>query len=119
MARFNPDGSADFSFGNGGKQITHFFDAGSQAKGVVLQPDGKIVVAGTAPDSATRGPGGVDFALARYNADGSLDSSFGSGGQTAIPFSDSASEMANALVLSPDGKIIVARHSLQDVFYSA
>jgi uncharacterized delta-60 repeat protein len=108
LARFNSDGSADFSFGNGGKQITHFLDAGSQAKGVVLQPDGKIVVAGTAPDSATRGPGGTVFALARYNSDGGLDSSFGSSGLTAIPFSNSATEQANALVLSPDGKIIVA-----------
>src|ERR1700752_329121 len=107
LTRFNPDGSTDFGFGSGGKQITSFFDAGAQANGVVLQPDGKFVVAGTASDSATR-PVATDFALARYNSDGSLDSSFGIAGETAVPFSDSASEQANALTLARDGKIIVA-----------
>lgn len=107
LARFNPDGSTDFGFGSGGKQITDFFDAGAKANGVVLQPDGKFVVAGTASDEATR-PRATDFALSRYNSDGSLDSSFGNGGKTAIPFSDSATEQANSLVLAPDGKIIVA-----------
>jgi uncharacterized delta-60 repeat protein len=107
LARFNTDGSTDFSFGTGGKQITDFFGAGAKANGVVLQPDGKFVVAGTASDSATR-PVATDIALARYNADGSLDSSFGTGGETAIPFPDSASEQGNALALTTDGKIVVA-----------
>ena len=107
LARFNSDGSTDFGFGSGGKQISDFFGAGAKANGVVLQPDGKFVVAGTASDSATR-PVATDIALARYNSDGSLDSGFGSGGQTAIPFADSATEQGNALALSPDGKIIVA-----------
>ena len=107
LARFNPDGSTDFGFGSGGKQITDFFDAGAKANGIVLQPDGRFVVAGTASDSATR-PVATDFALARYNTDGSLDSSFGIAGETSVPFSDSATEQANALVLAPDGKIIVA-----------
>jgi uncharacterized delta-60 repeat protein len=107
LARFNSDGSIDLGFGSGGKQITDFFGAGALANGIVLQPDGKFVVAGTASDSATR-PVATDFALARYNSDGSLDTSFGNGGQTAIPFSDSATEQANALALAPDGKIIVA-----------
>ncbi len=107
LARFNTDGSIDFGFGTGGKQITDFFGAGAKANGVVLQPDGKFVVAGTASDSATR-PVATDIALARYNADGSLDSGFGIGGETAIPFSDSATEQGNAVTLLPDGKIIVA-----------
>src|SRR6185369_4463798 len=74
---------------------------------VVLQPDGKFVVAGTASDSATR-PVATDIALARYNPDGSLDAGFGTGGETAIPFPDSASEQGNALALTADGKIVVA-----------
>lgn len=106
LTRFNPDGSTDFSFGSGGKQITDFFDLGAKANGIVLQPDGKFIVAGTASDTATR-PVATDFALARYNADGTLDTSFGIGGETAVPFADSATEQANALVLAPDGKIIV------------
>jgi uncharacterized delta-60 repeat protein len=107
LARFNTDGSIDFGFGTGGKQISDFFGAGAKANGIVLQPDGKFVVAGTASDSATR-PVATDIALARYNSDGSLDSAFGIGGETAIPFSDSATEQGNALALLPDGKIIVA-----------
>lgn len=107
LTRINPDGSTDFGFGSGGKQITSFFDAGAKANGVVVQPDGRFVVAGTASDSATR-PVATDFALARYNSDGSLDSSFGIGGESSVPFADSATEQANALVLAPDGKIIVA-----------
>jgi uncharacterized delta-60 repeat protein len=102
LARFNTDGSIDFGFGTGGKQITDFFGAGAKANGIVLQPDGKFVVAGTASDSATR-PVATDIALARYNSDGSLDSGFGTGGETAIPFPDSASEQGNAVALLPDG----------------
>jgi len=107
LARFNTDGGIDFGFGVGGKQITDFFGAGAKANGVVLQPDGKFVVAGTASDSATR-PVATDIAVARYNSDGSLDSAFGTGGETAIPFPDSATEQGNAVAVLPDGKIIVA-----------
>jgi uncharacterized delta-60 repeat protein len=107
LVRFNPDGSNDFGFGSGGKQITDFFGAGANANAIVLQPDGKFVVAGTASDSATR-PVATDIAVARYNPDGSLDLSFGTGGETAIPFAGSASEQGNALALANDGKIIVA-----------
>jgi uncharacterized delta-60 repeat protein len=107
LARFNTDGSTDFGFGSGGKQITDFFGAGAKANGIALQADGKFVVAGTASDSATR-PVATDIALARYNSDGSLDSGFGIGGETAIPFPNSATEQGNALAISPEGKIIVA-----------
>jgi uncharacterized delta-60 repeat protein len=107
LTRINPDGSTDLGFGSGGKQITAFFDLGAKANGVVLQPDGRFVVAGIASDTATR-PVATDFALARYNSDGNLDTSFGIGGETSVPFTDSATEQANALVLAPDGKIIMA-----------
>ncbi|HEV8167941.1 MAG TPA: delta-60 repeat domain-containing protein, partial [Pyrinomonadaceae bacterium] len=112
LTRFNADGSTDFGFASGGKQITSFFDAGAKANDIVLQPDGRFVVAGTASDSATR-PVATDFALARYNSDGTLDSSFGAGGETAVPFSDSATEQANALALMADGGIIVAGNAFK------
>jgi uncharacterized delta-60 repeat protein len=107
LARFNTDGSIDFGFGTGGRQITDFFGAGAKANSIVLQSDGKFVVAGTASDSATR-PVATDVALARYQSNGSLDPAFGIGGETAIPFPDSATEQGNAVALLPDGKIIVA-----------
>jgi uncharacterized delta-60 repeat protein len=107
LARFNPDGKNDLTFGSGGKQINDFFGTGAKANDIELLADGRFVVAGIASNTATR-PVATDFALARYNADGNLDASFGIGGETSVPFADSATEQANAMVLTPDNKIIVA-----------
>ena len=109
LARYNPDGSLDSSFGVGGKVTTDFSGTGrfeEEAHAVALQPDGKIVVAGTADEV---GPGDFDFALARYNLDGSLDSSFGVAGLVLTDLNGNGSfDEASALVLQPDGKIVVA-----------
>src|SRR5215469_6195534 len=67
-------GDLDLSFGNGGKVITDFSANDDRATCIAIQSDGKIVVGGTSTDQA----GNSDFALARYNTDGSLDPSFGS-----------------------------------------
>jgi uncharacterized delta-60 repeat protein len=67
------------------------------ATSLALQPDGKIVVAGSS---------GLDFALARYNADGSLDAGFGSGGTVTTDFGDW--DRAPAVAIQADGKIVVA-----------
>ena len=106
LARYNADGSLDATFGAGGK-VTTRFGLGlpfTRAHAIVLQPDGKIVVAGTAT-AATVG----DFGLARYNPNGSLDASFGAGGKvtTDIGGTDS-SDAAWAVALQPDGKLVVA-----------
>jgi len=97
LARYNPDGSLDPTFGSGG--IPGTVESGVIAgghEGVALQPDGKIVVAG----------GLQDMVVARYNADGSLDTSFGNAGVVSTPQSDF--EYGTAVALTPDGKIIVA-----------
>ncbi|HEX5886565.1 MAG TPA: PKD domain-containing protein [Pyrinomonadaceae bacterium] len=74
VARYNVDGSPDFTFGNNGVITTDvLFDA--RAMAVALQEDGKIVVAGSGAASFSS-----RFAVVRYNADGSLDTSFGFGG---------------------------------------
>src|SRR5687768_8077944 len=69
------DGSLDPTFGTGGKVMTDF---GSTDEGlaVALQSDGKIVVVGKSYDGSN-----FDFALARYNSDGSLDTTFGTNGR--------------------------------------
>ncbi|MGH2978058.1 MAG: hypothetical protein ACRDLQ_00285, partial [Solirubrobacterales bacterium] len=72
LARYNPDGSLDPSFDGDGRVVTDFFDSSDQALGVAIQADGKIVAAG----ATTAGTTPRDFALARYNPDGSLDPSF-------------------------------------------
>jgi uncharacterized delta-60 repeat protein len=97
LARYNPDGSLDTSFGSSG-QVTTDFGTTDLASGVALQADGKIVVAGSS---------GGNFALARYHADGSLDSSFGSGGKVTT-----SSGSAAVVALQTDGKILVAGRSV-------
>ena len=102
LARYNPDGSLDASFGTGGKVTTDFGGTADRADALALQPDGKIVLAGGSSSVSAS----VDFALARYNPDGSLDASFGTGGKVITDFGNS--DAAFALALQPDGKIIVA-----------
>src|SRR5439155_1103104 len=80
LARYNPDGSLDPSFGSGGGVLTEFA-GGGDASALAVQSDGKIVVA-----ALSGGGGRQDFALARYNPDGSLDPSFGSGGRVLTDF---------------------------------
>jgi uncharacterized delta-60 repeat protein len=96
LARYNPDGSLDASFGGDGKVTTDFFDYDT-AYALVVQPDGKLVAAG--------GSGG-DFALARYNPDGSLDTSFDGDGKLTTHFVGGAS--AFSLAVQPDGKLAAA-----------
>jgi uncharacterized delta-60 repeat protein len=103
LARYHSDGSLDSSFGSGGKVTTVFAGGVDSASALVLQPDGKLVVAGF-----TTGGGGADCALARYNSDGSLDSSFGSGGKVTTNFVAGGTCLAYALVLQPDGKLVSA-----------
>ena len=81
------------SFGNGS------FDF---ARSVALQPNGKIVVAGEASIG-----NGSDFALARYNSDGTVDASFGTGGTVTTDFAGS-DDRAFSVGVQPNGKIVAA-----------
>jgi len=101
LARYNANGSLDASFGSGGK-VTTPIRSRSGASAIVLQPDGKIVAAGrTFSGNDSR------FALARYDADGLLDSTFGSGGTVTTAFGPGYVS-AHALALEPNGKIVAA-----------
>jgi len=107
LARYNTDGSIDTGFGTEGKVITSFGDVSSQAESVVVQPDGKIVVTGEANID-----GGEDFAVVRYNADGTLDATFGAGGKAITGFGllqqGYSFAFPHSAALQPDGKIVVA-----------
>ena len=100
LVRYNPDGSLDTSFGVGGR-VTTAIESASEAHALALQPDGKLVAAGK---------GGNHFALVRYNPNGSLDTSFGSGGvvTTAI---GAYGDGAFALALQPNGKLVAAGYA--------
>jgi uncharacterized delta-60 repeat protein len=97
IVRFNKDGTPDGTFGSGGA-VTTDFGADDEAHSLAIQPDGKIVVAGASDGK---------FAVARYNADGSLDSGFGSGGKVTTDLGDGDASVYG-LALSADGKIIVS-----------
>ncbi|MEW6681847.1 MAG: Ig-like domain-containing protein [Nitrospirota bacterium] len=103
LLRYNQDGSQDATFGSGGVVIAG--GVVGLAYAVVVQPNGRIVGAGT----TTGGTG--DFAIVRYDQDGSLDSTFGSQGKVITDIGGSG-DAAQALVLQPDGKIIAAGSGL-------
>jgi len=122
LARYNSDGTLDTGFGTGGTVITKFENSpdgiapgevSAQAYSVAVQPDGKIVVAGVANIE-----GEEDFALVRYNADGTLDDSFGAGGKVTTDFGHFEQGFSyafgNAVAVQLDGKIVVAGQAFID-----
>ena len=102
VVRFNPNGSMDTSFGTGGLVTTLPFNASRCGGGAfTLQPDQKILLAGGC--SISSGGSSTSFsAIARYDANGSLDSTFGTGGVAVL------AEAPSAIALQSDGKIVVA-----------
>jgi uncharacterized delta-60 repeat protein len=105
VVRYNPNGSLDTSFGNGGI-VTTIFPQGSYAFDVALQPDGKIIAVGTVFVNFDPGElSDTDFALARYNPDGTPDATFGSGGQVSTDFLGFEDD-AFSVLIQPDGKIV-------------
>ncbi|MGB8367635.1 MAG: delta-60 repeat domain-containing protein, partial [Candidatus Babeliales bacterium] len=99
IGRYNTDGSLDASFGTSGIVITAFSGGLDAATGVAIQDNGKIVVGGVANF------GSSDFAVARYNVDGSLDLSFGVSGKVTTAIS--GVNIASSIALQKDGKIVV------------
>ncbi len=106
LARYNSDGSLDGTFGSSGLVRTSFLTCCVNA--LVLQPDGKLVAAGVGRSDIG---GDFDFALARYNANGSLDTDFGNGGLVLTEFGRDHESSASALVLQSDGKLVAAGQS--------
>jgi uncharacterized delta-60 repeat protein len=112
LARLLRDGELDPSFGGGGIVRTDF-GADEFPSSLVLQGDGRILLTGTAdrgyPDGANPNS---SFALARYQPDGSLDPTFGTGGKVLVDFGQYSS--ATAAAIEPDGKIAVAGYNQFD-----
>ncbi len=100
LARCNADGSPDAAFGAGGKVTTNIGND-ERISDLAVQGDGRIVAAGYSYD------GFENFALVRYNANGSLDSTFGYGGKVATPMGGGA----QAVVIQGDGKIVAAGYA--------
>ena len=109
----NPDGTPDDTFDQDGiliRQVNLYLGATSY-KCIAAQNDGKVVTAGTAWSGSD-----YDFAVTRYNPDGTLDSTFSSNGKTLISFGQGFSnDTANSILIQPDGKIVVAGKTLNGV----
>jgi uncharacterized delta-60 repeat protein len=100
LVRYNNDGSFDTSFGAGGQVTADFFSREDNVNAVVLTQGGKIIAAGRASNKSS------GFGLAAYMNDGSLDTSFGTGGKIFTKFG--VYDSANALALAPDGRVVAA-----------
>ncbi len=102
VARFNSDGTLDGSFGTAGRVTTDFAGNSDTGQAIAIQADGKILLAGRAFQSGTF----TDFAVARYNSNGSLDTSFNGTGRVTVDFG-SSTDQAYGLAIQSDGKIVV------------
>lgn len=112
VLRYNTDGSLDNTFDGDGYVRTDFDNFNDKARDVAIQSDGKIVAGGSAYIDTV-----YNFAVARYNTNGSLDNTFDTDGKvnTLVTYND----QGNAIVLQSDGKILLAGVTLQLDFYNA
>ncbi|MFA7382658.1 MAG: putative Ig domain-containing protein [Desulfurivibrionaceae bacterium] len=105
LARYNADGSLDTTFSSDGKLTTTFGSNNTVGRSLAVQADGKILLAGYS------GSAHMDFALLRYNADGSFDTSFGTGGGVTTDIDSSSNDYGTAVAVQADGRIVVAGSS--------
>ena len=103
LARFNSDGSLDASFGTNGLVTLDIDGSHESASGLIQQADGKLVIAGAAISG-----GRYHILFARFNVNGTVDTTFGSGGTTLIDFGVGTESWANGLAQQVDGKLVAA-----------
>lgn len=108
LARYLSSGSLDTGFGTNGIATTQIGSGSSFGKAMLIQPDGKILLAGTSDSGSD-----FDFALARYNTNGSLDTAFGTDGIVTTPVG-TGHDFANEMKLQADGRIVLAGVTFSD-----
>jgi uncharacterized delta-60 repeat protein len=117
LARYLPSGQLDTSFGHGGLAPVGFAFDGDSGTAVAIQPDGKIIWVGSQGNPNFTPGGTFEFAVARFNSNGTPDSGFGTGGEASAEFFSpplaGAQEFAHAVLVQPDGKILVAGSARQ------
>ncbi len=106
LARYTSTGLLDTGFGTAGKVITPNGAASDGAYAVAIQSDGKIVAVGVSYNGVDN-----DFALARYTSTGSLDTTFNTTGKLTTAIGSVGNDVANAVAIQSDGKIVAAGNS--------
>lgn len=115
LARFTPDGALDAGFSFDGLTTVEFGSGNEGCSAVTRQSDGRIVMAGFATLSGV----GTLFAIARLDADGSLDETFGGGtGKVTVPIAPEGvvNAVARAVTIQADGRIVVAGSAMNSNF---
>ena len=102
VVRLNEDGSFDTSYGDNGVAIARVVDGSNYAGDILLQSDGKVVIAGYTVLETV-----YDLAMARFDVDGNLDDTFGVGGMVNTDY-NGGEDYGSAIALQPDDKIILA-----------
>lgn len=110
VVRYNPNGSLDTTFDSDGIRLSTFGGTSSEAFGVALQSDGKIILVGEVVESGNR-----NFAVARLNPNGAFDTTFDTDGIVTTDFTG-GTDSAYAVKLLPDGKIVVGGVTLGNDF---
>ena len=101
IARFNPNGTLDTTFGTGGKVIQPISSGDDHGYSLAIQPDEKILLGGHCHNGSN-----FDFCIARFNPNGTLDTTFGTGGKVIKPIG-SGDDHGYSLAIQPDGKILL------------
>jgi uncharacterized delta-60 repeat protein len=116
VASFSQTGSLDLTFDTDGKVITSVgpSNQSDDARSVAIQSDGKIIVAG----NTYLGGSDYDFAVVRYNADGTLDTGFDSDGKVTTPVNGNNEDKAFSVAIQDDGKIVLAGYTFDGAAYS-
>ena len=105
IVRLNPDGTLDDTFGDGGNTIFSYGSINQSVTDLKVTADGRILIAGYVED--INGNTGLNFAIARFNSDGSLDESFGDDGYRFLD-GGTNSDLGTSIDIQPDGKILFA-----------
>ena len=107
LARYQANGSLDTTFGSGGRVFTSIPGGDAFAYDAVIQPNGRIVVVGFVTTVARH-----SSVIARFNSNGSLDTTFSGDGLVVYNYNSDGSDEAVSVILQPDGKILAASKSL-------
>jgi uncharacterized delta-60 repeat protein len=114
IVRYLPNGSLDTTFGTNGIAALPFIGLSDFPPALAVQPNGQIVWAGGGSQ-----PNGTDdsFAVVRFNANGSLDTTFGSGGVADTEFANSDVQGADTVLVQPNGKILIGGEALLESYH--